>query len=186
MNRIPIITNPKMFDAVVAEIQTYLGGRFQWLDHVFGIAEKIIRYNADGRKFTCATVFMGDEQYVQVEPCKELGNFCFFVLRDPQTVNTNDRDKISAPFSVIFWYDMRQVSSEPTSRNREDIKGQILQALNAARPMTGNLSFNKIYEDPEKIFSDYSYDHTHNQFLMSPYAGIRIDGEITTTIPCYD
>ncbi len=175
-----------MFDAVVAEIQTYLGGRFQWLDHVFGIAEKITRYNPDGKKFTCASVFMSDQQYTQIEPCRELGNFCFFILRGPQYINPKDREQITAPFSVVFWYDMTQVSSEPTSRNREDIKGQILRALSTVRPTNGSVTFNKIYEEPEKIFSDYSYDHTHNQFLMSPYAGIRIDGEITTTIPCYD
>lgn len=184
MERIPIIPNPQMFDAVVANIQKTLGNTLPWLDHVFGIVEPITRY-IDGKKFTCATVFNGSEQYEQIEPCVELGNFCFFILKDPQTVS-KDKDTVKAPFAIVFWYDMRQVSAEPWVRNREAVKASILGVLNKMHLNEGHVEFTKIIETPEKIFAEYSYDHTQNQCLMSPYAGVRIEGEITTDIPCYD
>lgn len=185
MERIPIISNPKMFDAAVAEIQKHLGNNIQWLNHIFGIVEPITRY-INGKKVTVATVFAGDEQYVQIEPCVELGDFCYFVLKDPQSIDTKDKERIKSPFCAVFWYDMRKVSSEPNYRNREAVKAQILGVLNSLHLTGGKVEFTKVYETPSKIFQEFDYDHTQNQCLMSPYAGIRIEGEITTTIPCYD
>ena len=68
-------------------------------------------------------------------------------------------------------------------KRREQIKAQILGLLTSARfPW---LTITKIYERPENIFSDFNYDYTNNQFLMSPYAGLRIDGEMKVRVPCY-
>lgn len=183
MERIPIIANPKLFDAVVGEIQTKLGNDLPWLDHVFGIAERVTRV-IDETRYRTANVFVGNERYEQIEPCKELGNFCFFYLRDPQDFGRKDAQTILSPFSVVFWYNMMDLSFEPFTRNREAVKAQILQSMWDMRILNGRIELNRVYEKPENVFSEFSYDHVDNQFLMSPYAGLRIDGILTTEIPC--
>jgi hypothetical protein len=45
-------------------------------------------------------------------------------------------------------------------------------------------TIDKIYENPRNVFSDFSYDHTNNQFLMHPFTGIRIDGVLTARTEC--
>lgn len=179
-DRIPTKTNPVLFDYAAKQIQTALA-EFTWFDHCFGIMEKLTDVK-EGKKFSSANLYIGKGKYEQIMPCAEIGNFSFLMLRDPQTI-ARDPNLISAPYSLIVWYDMRKVSLPTDERNREQIKAQILGLLTSARfPW---LTITKIYERPENIFSDFNYDYTNNQFLMSPYAGLRIDGEMKVRVPCY-
>lgn len=173
-------TNPKLFDKEVLKIQNALADAFPWLDHCFGICETLTDIK-DGRKFTSANWYNGRGQYTQIMPCEELGNFSFFTLRDPQEMGKGS-NLIKSPFSLIIWYDTRKVSLPSDERNTEEIKGQILGVLNQLRFPT--LQINRIYEKPQNVFADFSYEHTDNQFLMSPFAGLRIDGMIEARIPC--
>ena len=179
-DRIPLKTNPVLFDYAAKQIQEALG-EFPWFDHCFGIMEKLTDVK-EGKKFNSANLYIGKGHYEQIMPCAELGNFSFIILRDPQTIG-RDPNLLVSPYSLILWYDMRKVSLPTDERNREAIKAQILGLLTSARfPW---LTITRIYERPENIFSDFSYDYTNNQFLMSPYAGLRIDGEMKVRVPCY-
>lgn len=181
MERIPIKTDPKGFDLAVKRIQERLA-ILPWLDHIFGICETLTDIK-DGKRFTSANLYIGNNHYERIEPCVELGNFAYFVLRDPQTISTRDKRLVRSPFSLIVWYNLYNVSLPTDERNTEAIKAQIMSVLNTFRG--GSLTISRIYEKPQNIFSDYSYDHTTNQCLMSPYAGLRIDGEIVAKVDCY-
>lgn len=185
MERIPIISNPVLFDKAVADMQNELGAKIGWLDHIFGICEKNTRV-IDGRNYDVATVYTGDNQYAQIEPCDGLGNFCFFYLRDPQEMVRNFERRMRSPLSAIFWYDMRLAGGSPDERNREAVKAQILSVLTEAHLPGGTFVWSRIYEEPRNVFADFSYDYVDNQFLMSPFAGFRIDGELYADIPCYE
>lgn len=183
MERIPTITNPVFFDKAVAEIQNILGTKLPWLNHVFGICERNTRV-IDGKRYNIATVYTGKDNYEQIEPCSELGNFCFFVLHDPQDLLPNYGDRFSSPISVIFWYDMRTASNAADTRNREEVKTAIVKALSGISLRNGTFEFSRVYEQPENVFRDFSYDYVDNQFLMSPYAGVRVDGVLYADVPC--
>lgn len=182
MDRVQHKSDPKLFDKEVLKIQEALADAFPWLDYSLGICETLTDIK-DGRKFTSANLYIGDGQYEQIMPCKELGNFSFFTLRDPQELGRN-KTIIKSPFSLIVWYDTRKVSLPSDERNTEAIKGQILGVLDSAS--FANVEVTRVYEKPSNVFSDFSYEHTNNQFLMSPYAGLRIDGTITARIPCIE
>lgn len=181
MDRVPHKTNPKLFDKEVLKIQNALADNLEWLDFSFGICETLTDVK-DGKKFTSANLYLGNEHYEQIMPCEELGNFSFFVLRDPQEMIKNNM-VIKSPFSLIVWYDMRKVSLATDERNREAIKAQILGILhNIHSPF---FTIGRIYENPKNVFADYSYDYTNNQFLMSPFAGLRIDGTMEARVDCF-
>lgn len=181
MNRIPLKTNPKLFDKAVKPIQEALAGAFTWLDHSIGICE-LLTSTKDGKRFNYAGLYLGNEQYEQIMPCEELGNFSFFFLRDPQTFVSRDQRLVKSPFSLIIWYNLTKVSLPTDERNREQIKGQILDVLEGLHLQ--GFEMEKIYENPKNVFADFSYDYTGNQFLMQPFAGLRIDGYITARVEC--
>lgn len=181
MERIPIKTQPKLFDKVVARWQNYLADELFWLNHSFGLCEHLTD-TKDGKKFKSANLYIGRGQYEQIMPCEELGNFCFWILRDTEEILT-DTNIVKAPFSLIFWYNVEKVSSSPDERNREAVKAQILGALKGLKAV--DVQFTKVYERAENVFSDFSYDFTENQYMMFPYAALRIDGTISASIPCY-
>ena len=43
---------------------------------------------------------------------------------------------------------------------------------------------NRIYENAESIFKEYTLDEIDNQFLMQPYCGFRFTGEIEIEEEC--
>ena len=182
MERVPIKTNPRLFDEAVARLQHLFADNLPWLDHAFGVCEFLTDVK-EGKKFTSANIYVGKGAYAQIMPCKELGNFCMFVLRDPQEMGKRNAQIIKSPISIIFWYDMREVRPHDDERPRDAVKADILGILNKAHLPW--FSAMRIYEKPEAVFSDFSYDHTQNQYLMAPYAGLRIDGMITAEIPCW-
>lgn len=170
-----------MFDKAVKPLQEYLADKLPWLDHSIGFCE-VLSMIDNRKKITTANLYLGSGEYERIEPCEELGNFCFCMLKDPQDkIGSN---LISAPFSLIFWYDVDKVSSAIDERNREAVKGQILSVLQSFR--SPYFTFNRIYEKPQNIFNEFSYDFLQNQHLMQPYAGIRIEGTIRAEIPCTD
>lgn len=181
MDRIVSKSNPQLFDREVLKIQKALADALPWLDHSIGICETLTEMQMN-KKFVSANLYIGKGQYEQIMPCEELGNFSFFVLRDPQEVSSRDKALIKSPFSLILWYDTRKVSLPTDERNTEQIKGQILDVLNSLYSPTFTIT--RVYEKPQNIFNEYTYDFVNNQYLMSPYAGLRIDGTITARILC--
>lgn len=182
MDRIPHKSDPRLFDKEVLKIQNALADAFAWLDHSIGICETLTDVK-EGKRFTSANLYKGGGEYEQIMPCRELGNFSFFVLRDPQEVRSGSL--VKSPFSLIVWYDTRKVSLAHDERNTEQIKGQILGVLSGLH-LNPAIEITKVYEKPQNVFADYSYDYTSNQFLMSPYAGLRIDGVMYAKIPCFE
>ena len=182
MDRIPQKTNPKMFDLAVLPIQKALAANLPWLDHAIGICEQLTDIK-NKKPFNFAALYLSNEQYEQIMPCEELGNFSFFYLRDPQVTMPKDRNLVKSPYSLIFWYDLRQVLPEGDERNREEIKGQIMGVLN--RLHLAGFEITRIYEKPDNVFSDFSYDPQQNRNLMHPFAGLRIDGIMTARADCF-
>ena len=181
MDRIPQKTNPKMFDLAVLPIQKALADNLPWLNHSIGICEHLTDIK-NKKPFNFAALYLSNEQYEQIMPCEELGNFSFFYLRDPQVTMAKDRNLIKSPYSLILWYNLTEVSLPTDERNREQIKGQIMSVLNSLR--IPYFTITRIFEKPSNVFADFSYVHTDNQFLMHPYAGLRIDGEIVARVEC--
>jgi len=181
MDRIHKKTDPKLFDKEVLKIQEALADAFPWLDYALGICETLTEVQ-NGRKQTSANLYIGMGQYEKIQPCEELGNFSFFTLRDPQEISQRNKNLVKSPFSLIIWYDTRKVSLPTDERNTEAIKAQILGVLHNVH--SPNFSITRIYEKPQNVFADYSYDHTQNQYLMSPFAGLRIDGFMEASVPC--
>ena len=181
MDRIVTKTNPKMFDRAVLPIQKALASAFPWLDHSIGICETLID-KKDKKPFKSANLYIGNGQYEQIMPCEELGNFSFFYLRDPQTFGAKDKNLVKSPFSLVFWYNLMDVLPEGDERNREQSKGQILGVLNNLH--IAGFSVTRIYEKPDNVFADFSYEPTSNQFLMHPFTGMRIDGELIARMDC--
>lgn len=181
MDRIVTKHNPKMFDKAVLPIQNALASAFPWLDHVIGICETLID-KKDNKPFKSANYYIGGGQYEQIMPCEELGNFSFFYLRDPQVFGAKDQNLVKSPFSLVIWYDLTNVLPEYDERNTEQIKGQIMGVLNSLR--LPYLKITKIWEKPTNVFTDFSYDPTSNQFLMHPFTGLRIDGEMIARLDC--
>lgn len=181
----PIIKNPVMLDRVIGEIQTGLVENLPWLDAAFGRSQRLTKM-MNGKKIITPNVYCGgwnghgENDYIETSPDSKIGNFSFFEIEDPQTIDAGPWVReIKAPFGLIVWFDLTRVYDEPENRNTEYIKAQILRVLNgrAGWHLTGGrIVLNKIYERAENIYRGYTLSEIDNQFLMHPFAGFRFDG----------
>ena len=73
---IPDLSCPKLIDLALIDIQTHLTTKLSWLNFAFGRSEKLI--NADGK--TYPAIYQGDNEYKDMLPDTDLGNYSFFEI----------------------------------------------------------------------------------------------------------
>lgn len=195
----PIVPGAVMLDRVIGEIQTALVGGLGWLDAAFGRAQRLTRlYN--GKRIATPNVYCGGwrghgpDDYIEVSPDSGIGNFSFFEVEDPQTIDAGPWARtIKAPFGLVFWLNLprvfRDAPDPSTCRNTELLKAQVLRLLSgrAGWHLTGGrIIVNRIYERAENIYRGYTLTEIDNQYLMHPYYGFRIDGILEFDELCLD
>ncbi len=185
-NRTPVPDYPDLLDIVIGNICQGLSDNIGWLDRTFGRAERLVKYDGSGRRYYTPNVYAGGNDYIEVSPDSGIGNFCFFLVEDPQDVTMDGQSVgIDASVSVIFWFDYRRIFNSDSIRNSEAVKREILDVLNGGfRLRKGRMTVKKIYEQAENIYKGFSLDETDNQFLMHPYGGMRIEFDISVEASC--
>ena len=194
-NNAPVIPNAVMLDRVIGEIQTGLVENIPWLDVVFGRSQRLVS-RKEGRQYFTPNVYCGgwnghgDNDYIEVSPDSKIGNFAFFEIDDPHTIEADPwAREITTPFSLIVWFDLTRVYDEPNNRNTEYLKAQILRVLNGRGGWVlkqGHLEITRIYERAENIYRGYTLSEIDNQFLMHPYGGFRFEGALEYYELCFD
>ena len=181
----PIIPNPVMMDYVIGEIQKGLVENISWLDVAFGRSQRLSKMMNNKRIIT-PNVFCGGwnghgpNDYIEVSPDSKIGNFSFFEIEDPQTIDAGPwAREIKTPFGLIFWFDLTRVYDSASNRNTEKLKADVLRVLNGRAGWhlaDGRILITRMYERAENIYKGYTLSEIDNQYLMHPYAGFRFDG----------
>ena len=182
------MTRPELLGIVIEEIRQALQGGIPWLDNAFGRAERLVRHDPSGRRVYSPAVHKGDgNEYRYLTPDGGDGNFCFFWIADPQQVEWVPRQSVglSAPFSLIFWWDYRRIYGDASTRDPEPLKKQVLDLLNGGFWLrSGSVKVGRIYELAENIYQGFTLDEVDNQFLMHPYGGMRLEGTLFVKETC--
>lgn len=186
-NNAPIIDNPVLIDKVIGNIQLGLIDNIGWLDKAFGRAQRLVKI-IEGKKYFTPNVYTGiGNDYQCVSPDSNIGNFCFFWVDDPQTLDwvPNEQGVFKIPISIIFWFDLRRVYNDGNNRNTEALKLEVIKTLNGGFLLrNGRIRIKRIYEQAEHIYKGFTLDEVSNQFLMHPFGGFRLEGELTINEPC--
>lgn len=177
-------TSPKLFDKVIQDLQDALGG-LTWMNHVFGRCERLAKM-VNGQRYYTPNVYKERDEYILLTPDNTaLGNYCFFVMEEPQQVTRPTiQYHLRAPFSLVVWVDMRTVGATYDDRNTEQVKADVLKAIRGAWLKHGAVTVERIWERAENVFQGFTLDEVDNQFLMSPFAGWRFTGEMTVIEEC--
>lgn len=174
-----------LFDRVIQGLQDALG-ELSWLDHIFGRSERLVK-EVNGRRIYTPNVYAQKGEYISLVPDNTaLGNYCFFVLSEPQqvTIPMGRQSRVKAPFSLVVWVDTRECGFADDSRNTEYLKEQLLKTLQRAWVRHGSVTIGRVYQLAENVFDGYTLDEVDNQFLMAPFAGFRLTGEMIIDEEC--
>ena len=195
MSKAPKIPNAIMLDKVLEGIQQGLVENISWLDVAFGRAQRLIK-NFNGKKIITPNVYCGgwnghgENDYIEVSPDSKIGNFSFFWIDDPQTIDAGPWARtVKTPFSLIVWFDLRRVYNQAANRNTEYLKAQVLRILDGRggwHLTDGHILTTRIYEQNENIYRGFSLSEIDNQYLMHPYGGFRIEGILEYDEICFE
>lgn len=194
--------NPVLLDKIIQDIQDSLKNRLDWLNVAFGKAYKLIEHRLDGDKFIYPAAYIGNSEYVSLLPNDNFGNFCWFDIYDPQIITpvVQSTPQFSFSGAIVFWFNLDLIYADAEVMYTEEVKDEIIRALTTPGliKQSGRLNITKIFERFENIYKGYSIEKIYNnfsykgeniqdidkQFFMHPYAGLRIEFEITTRELC--
>lgn len=171
---IPHKNNPVLLDRVIQPLQESLKTKLKWLDYAFGRSFKIEESDGDKTKKFPA-VYTADGEYISVLPDDTLGNFLFFEVPDPITIDRTHRPKIQAQGAIIFWLRLDTIYSEHSELYTEEIKLEVLKALSSTYLPEGRVQALSIYEDHANIYRGYDTSQINGQYLLYPYYGFRLN-----------
>lgn len=191
----PVIADAVMLDKVIGEIQQALVDNIPWMDAAFGRSQRLTK-RINGNSVITPNVYCGgwnghgENDYIEVSPDSKIGNFAFFEVDDPETIDAGPwAREITAPFALIVWFDLRRVFGVEDNRNTELLKAQILRLLSGRDGWVlrgGRVTINQIYERAENIYRGYTLSEIDNQYLMHPFGGFRFEGTLQFSELCLE
>ena len=172
----------RLFDRPIQDLQRALAANVSYLTHVFGRCERLVKEVNGQRRYT-PNVYRGKDDYILLTPDnRDLGNYAFFVLDEPERFGVFPR--MRAPFSLIVWVDMRTFEQND-DRNIFQLEMDILRVVSGHGVLRqGSVSVEMVYHKAENVFEGFTLDEVDNQFLMSPYCGLRLQGELIINEDC--
>lgn len=177
---------PRLFDRPIQDLQKSITRRLLFMDHVFGRCERLTKV-IDGRTVYSPNVYKGKDEYILLTPDNtDLGNYSFFVAEEPETMVSafGISGRIKAPFSLVVWVDLRTIE-EKDARNVYELELKVLDAIASPGVLRhGGLEVSKVYHRAENVFTGFTLDEVDNQFMMSPFAGLRIEFELWVDGDC--
>lgn len=184
---LPTITAPKLWDYAMAELTSELEDNISWLTKAFGKASRRVMVDADGREVRYPAIYSGRGDYLNMLPDGHLGNYSWVDVDDYQESEYTARRqaKILAQVGLVFWLDLRTAySGDYENRTIEHAKADVITALRAMRLTRSVLVLERVAERPENIYRGYDYEEIRSQFLMHPYTGFRLEGEMLINEQC--
>lgn len=184
--RVLIPENPVGIDRFCGVVQEKLGSIYPWLNHLFGKSQILV--NKKNKEYKYPAIHYKNGTYLDMLPDKCYGNFCFFIIDDPQKVIDfipHQLSKIETDFSIVFWMNLKSIYPLSQYRELEQVKIDILRTLNTKMKFQqGRLAITSIAERFDKVYSEYSIREVNQQVLMHPYAALRFNGTMTINEVC--
>lgn len=178
--QVPTLSDPKLIDYVLIELQQALVAGLSWLDHAFGKAQ-IMKTLKDGREVIYPGVYVGVKDYIKVFPDDHIGNFAFFVVDDGEAVAyIRPATDIEANFGLVIWFDLRSVYPSPAdwqTKTVDNVKEDVLRVL-AGAFIRSQFRVDRVFERPSNVFREFTDKEIETQYSARPYGMIRIDGVI--------
>lgn len=176
----PVLTKKTLADAFLVEFREKLKLKLTWLNQSFGRAQKLIRV-FNGEVYTYPGIYIGNNEYFEAAPNDSLGNFAFWDLKDPLTPMQASRysaGTFEQEAALIVWVNLNTIYTTETGRAIDQLKADVWAAVNNITTPGGMFQPEEIYETWNNVYNGYDLQEQDGQFLMHPYAAIRIEGKI--------
>jgi hypothetical protein len=177
----PAIGSPTGIDKPIQELAANLAS-LSWLGKSFARAWTAQRKDATGKVILYPEVWQGlDQDLLNVMPNDNLRSQSFFKVDDPVDVLEYRQNLFfirSAPVSIIFWGNLKEIHSTLDYRFIEILKAQMMSRVRAftfSQESGASIEIVRTWEEPVNVFRGYTIVNPDAQELVHPYAGFRLE-----------
>lgn len=181
LDRVVKMPNPYGLDIPIGQMQDHLALRLAWLTHVFGQAQYLPNAR-EKRQGYYPAVPLENGEYIDALPDDTLGNTVFFATHDPietTPLQAGAGRIMRAQCSIVFWADLRTIYGDLSHRSMERFAQECMNAVDSAHLLSGSFATYEARREAKHIYREYDIKEVSQQFLMHPFAGLRIDGTLT-------
>lgn len=175
--KVPALTDPKLFDSALLEIQGKLVASLPWLDYAYGKAQRMVKDN-NGRAEYYPGVYIGGADHASVFPNDQIGNFSFFDVDRKQPIDSLDRQgyNVEADVGLVFWFDFRKVYPDDfEARSLDNVRFDVLEVFRTMILRKSQFKITGTAEEAVDIYPRYRDKEIDTQFLMRPFGGFRLN-----------
>ncbi len=169
------ITDPVLLDLEIQNIQTVLG-TLSWLEKSFGRAFKATRLKA-GRKVNYPAIFQEwKKDYYDAFPNDNITSYSF-IYPDPSEVTEYGNKgihQIERNISIILFFNLVKIDANTLQyRFTEKLKEDVIIKLATLKP--NKLLINRITDDVEEVFNDFTVDEIKSEYLQDKYGALKFE-----------
>lgn len=176
---------PVLLDSVIDEIVDNQISKLSWITNAFRQAYTL-EHEKQGKVYRYPAIYTERDNYHSVLPDDCLGNFSFIEKKDPETIiSRGNYYDVTVDLDIIFWFNISSIYDTNKVIMLENIKDEVLKLFNSKSLFkSSNIQINKIYTNAENIFEGYDLRQVDTQYLMMPYAGLKLSCTVRFTSPC--
>jgi len=186
------LIEPIGVEAAIEEINSILLARLPWLNNAYGKCEKLLESKDKG---SFPAIYSGNNEYIDLFPDQNKGNFSFFDIAEMSTINwvPNQLKGGSAEFGLIVWFNYDLIyPTDSDNRSIENVKHEVITVLNTMGLLNSNIVCDRVLERVENVYNGYnlalyrgfSYGNIKSPYMMRPYGVFRIEGKINYMKNC--
>ncbi|QNH60748.1 hypothetical protein [Hymenobacter sediminicola] len=175
----PTLPNPVGLDSEIQKLQLLLAERLGWLQVSYG---KAYRHSEkrNGKTLTLPKVYAGESEYRDVLPNDNVAAQSFFLPRDPASVSEAQEPMMGTlplvqTVDYIVWGNLTRIDETKAYRFEAELQRDVLRVLNGAGVLV-----QRVFTTPEEVFRGFSVELIPEHVLRHPYAGFRIQLELST------
>jgi hypothetical protein len=161
--------NPVAVDAFIVEFNTKISTLLTWLNNPLGRVQPVTK-EVSGILTKVPAIHEDSGEYIEVYPSDTATNFSWFVLGAYEPIG---RSKFKMSAALNMFLDLRKIyPSVTTSRNLENAKIAVFDAIEAISLLSGAVRITGISEEYEDVYSGYALPASQDKYFMQPYAGL--------------
>lgn len=165
-------SNPVAVDAFIVEFNSKITTLLSWLNNPLGRIQPVHR-KMKNRLVQVPAMHDYNGEYIEVYPSDTLTNYSWFSLGDTEPVGRS-KFLINADFNLFL--NLQEIYPLViNSRDLENVKLEIYEALETITLRSGAIRINRISEDYRDVYRGFDLAAQQDKYFMQPYAGLSFN-----------
>jgi hypothetical protein len=168
---------PVLIDAFVIAFNTKIVQSLTWLNNPLGKVQEITKH-LDGRYTKTPAMFDIGGEYIDIFPDDALVNYSWFQFGAIEPFDSLRMSKVKMQASFNLFVNLNTIYPNVQSRNIENLKLSVLNALKGLHLLNGALRVVNVSERMEDVYKGFKLNEVQDKYFMQPYAGLSFQLEI--------